>query len=404
MADSKKSVFIYKGTDKRGSKVDGTIEGHNADLVKAQLRQKGISPTVVKKKPKPLFGEKAGKITAGDIALFARQLTTMMTSGVPLVQAFEIVGNGAENAAMQKLIFAIKNDVEAGASLSQALANHPAQFDDLFVGLVAAGEASGTLEDLLNKIAIYKEKTEAIKKKVKKALTYPMAIMVIAGIVTSILLIFVVPQFKTVFEGFGAELPAFTLMVVGMSEWLQANWYIFFGAIVAAIVTFIECKKRFPIVGIYMDKLSLKAPIVATIVEKSILARFSRTLATMFSAGVPLVEAMDSVAGAVNNHVFTQATFRIRDEVATGDQLNVSMNRTKLFPSMMIQMVAIGEESGSVDQMLNKVADFYEEEVDNAVDGMSALMEPMIMAVLGVLIGGLVVAMYLPIFQMGAVV
>ena len=404
MADSKKSVFIYKGTDKRGAKVDGTIEGHNVDLVKAQLRQKGISPISVRKKPKPLFGEKAGKITAGDIAIFARQLTTMMTSGVPLVQAFEIVGNGQENAAMQKMIFAIKNDVEAGASLSQALANHPAQFDDLFVGLVAAGEASGTLEDLLNKIAVYKEKTEAIKKKVKKALTYPIAIMIIALVVTSILLIFVVPQFKTVFEGFGAELPAFTLMVVGMSEWLQANWYIFFGIIIATIVTFIECKKRLPIVGIYQDKLALKAPIVATIVEKSILARFSRTLATMFAAGVPLVEAMDSVAGAVNNYVYTQATFRIRDEVATGDQLNVSMNRAKLFPNMMIQMVAIGEESGSVDQMLNKVADFYEEEVDNAVDQMSALMEPMIMAVLGVLIGGLVVAMYLPIFQMGAAV
>ncbi len=404
MAESKgKQVFKYKGTDKRGAKVEGEVEGHNADLVKAQLRQKGISPISVRKKPKPLFGGGGGggKITAGDIAIFARQLTTMMTSGVPLVQAFEIVGTGAENPAMQTMLLAIKADIEAGASLSQALARHPKQFDDLFVGLVAAGEQSGTLEDLLNKIAVYKEKTEAIKKKVKKALAYPIAVMIVAVIVTAILLIFVVPQFKTVFEGFGADLPAFTLMVVGMSEWMQANWYIFFGIIIGAVVLFIECRKRFPVVGIYMDKLALKAPIFSTIVLKSILARFARTLATMFSAGVPLVEAMDSVAGAVNNYVYSEATRQIRDEVATGDQLNISMNRTRLFPNMMIQMVAIGEESGSVDQMLNKVADFYEDEVDAAVDSLSSLMEPMIMAILGILIGGLVTAMYLPIFKMG---
>lgn len=401
-AESGKSVFVYKGTDKKGAKVEGEIQGHNTDLVKAQLRQKGISPLSVRKKPKPLLGGGgSSKITAGDIAIFARQLTTMMTSGVPLVQAFEIVGNGSEHPGMQKMIYAIKADVEAGASLSQALARHPNEFDDLFVGLVAAGEASGTLEDLLNKIANYKEKTEAIKKKVKKALTYPIAVLIVAFIVSAILLIFVVPQFKTVFEGFGADLPAFTLMVVGMSEWMQANWYIFFGAIIAFVFIFIEAKKRFPVVGIYLDRFSLKAPIVANIIEKGILARFARTLATMFSAGVPLVEAMDSVAGAVNNHVYSTATNQIRDEVATGDQLNVSMNRTRLFPNMMIQMVAIGEESGSVDQMLNKVADFYEEEVDAAVDSLSSLMEPLIMAVLGVLIGGLVVAMYLPIFKMG---
>lgn len=401
MAESTKTIFTYKGTDKRGGKVEGEIEGHNVDLVKAQLRQKGINPINVRKKPKPLFGESAGKVTAADIAVFARQLTTMMSAGVPLVQAFEIVGNGSENAAMQKIIFAIKSDVEGGASLSQALANHPKHFDDLFVSLVAAGEQSGTLEDLLNKIAVYKEKTEAIKKKVKKALTYPIAVMIIAGIVTVILLVYVVPQFESTFKSFGSDLPAFTKMVVGMSNWMQANWYVFVGSIIAFVVIFKEAKARVPAVAIFMDRVALKAPIVSGIVNKSILARFSRTLATMFAAGVPLVEAMDSVAGAASNHVYTQATFKIRDEVATGDQLNVSMKRANLFPSMMIQMVAIGEESGSVDAMLDKVADFYEEEVDNAVDSLSSLMEPMIMAVLGVLIGGLVIAMYLPIFKMG---
>lgn len=403
-AKSQKTVFTYKGTDKRGHKVDGQIEGHNADLVKAQLRQKGIAPISVRKKAKPLFGESAGKITAGDIAIFARQLTTMMTAGVPLVQSFDIVGNGSENAAMQKLIFALKAEVEAGAGLAQAMASHPKYFDDLFVSLVEAGEQSGSLESLLNKIADYKEKTEAIKKKVKKALTYPIAVMIVALIVTAILLVFVVPQFASVFEGFGAELPAFTQFVVGLSEWMQAYWYVLFGGIIISVMLFTEAKKRFPIVGVYVDKFMLVAPIIGTITEKSILARFARTLATMFAAGVPLVEAMDSVAGAANNHAYTQATYKIRDEVATGDQLNVSMSRAKLFPSMMVQMVAIGEESGSVDAMLNKVADFYEEEVDNAVDSMSSLMEPMIMAVLGVLIGGLVTAMYLPIFKMGEAV
>ncbi len=404
MAEVKKNIFTYKGTDKKGSKVEGELEGHNVDLVKASLRQKGINPLVVKKKPKPLFGESAGKITAGDIAIFARQLTTMMEAGVPLVQSFDIVGNGCENMAMQKLIFALKGEIEGGASMSQALAKHPKHFDDLFVSLVAAGEQSGTLEDLLNKIAIYKEKTEAIKKKVKSALSYPIAVMVVATIVTIILLVYVVPQFKSVFEGFGADLPAFTLMVVRLSEWMQANWHYFVGTIIAIVVIFIEAKKRFPIVGIYMDKFSRKAPIFGQIVEKSILARFSRTLATMFAAGVPLVEAMDSVAGAAGNYDYTQATYRIRDEVATGDQLNVAMKRTGLFPNMIIQMVTIGEESGSVDGMLNKVADFYEEEVDAAVESISSLMEPMIMAVLGVLIGGLVIAMYLPIFKMGGAI
>lgn len=400
---SKQQVyFVYKGTDKNGKKIDGEIEGFNADLVKAQLRKQGINTLSVKKKPKPLFGGSSeGKVTTADISIFARQLATMMSAGVPLVQAFGIVGNGHENPAMQKLILTLKSDVEAGNNLASAMSKHPRQFDDLFCNLVDAGEQAGALEDLLEKIATYKEKTEGIKKKVKSALVYPVAIMIVALLVTVILLIFVVPQFENMFSSFGSDLPAFTQMVVNLSRWMQGNWYYLIGFIVAVIFIFKECHARFPIVGIYIDKLILKAPIVGPITEKAIIARFARTMATMFAAGVPLVEAMDSVAGAAGNYVFTTAIRKMRDEVATGDQLNDSMRRTNLFPNMVIQMIAIGEESGSVDSMLNKVADFYEEEVDNAVESMSSLMEPVIMVVLGVLVGGLVIAMYLPIFKMG---
>lgn len=397
--------FVYKGTDKSGKKVDGEIEGLNPELVKAQLRKQGISPLSVKKKPKPLFGGGGGgKITSADISIFARQLATMMSAGVPLVQAFGIVGNGHENPAMQSLIMTLKSDVEAGNSLAIALSKHPDHFDELFCNLVEAGEQAGALEDLLGKIATYKEKTEAIKKKVKSALTYPISIMVIALIVTAILLVFVVPQFESMFQSFGSDLPAFTQMVVNLSRWLQAKWWMVLGVIIAVTVVFKECNKRFPSVGIYLDKLILKMPIIGDIIKKSIIARFARTMSTMFAAGVPLVEAMESVAGAAGNYVYTQAIYGMRNEVATGDQLNESMRRTGLFPNMVVQMVAIGEESGSVDAMLDKVADFFEEEVDVAVDSMSSLMEPLIMAVLGVLVGGLVIAMYLPIFKMGAAV
>lgn len=399
-----KFIFTYKGTDKSGRKSEGEMEGFNVELVKAQLRNQGIAPISVKKKPQPLFGQSTKKITAGDIAIFARQLATMMSSGVPLVQSFSIVGNGHENPSMRKLINEIQVDVEAGNSLANSLSKHPDNFDSLFCNLVEAGEQSGTLEDLLDKIATYKEKTEAIKKKVKKALTYPIAVLIVALVVTAILLIFVVPQFENMFKDFGADLPAFTQMVVGLSKWMQNNWYIFFGVIGISIFSFIQAKKNIPSIGIYLDKLSLKAPIVGPITEKSIIARFSRTMATMFAAGVPMVEAMDSVAGATGNYVYENAVIKMKDDVSTGEQLNVTMKRSNLFPNMVIQMISIGEESGSVDGMLSKVADYYEEEVDNLVDSLSSLMEPMIMAVLGVLVGGLVIAMYLPIFKMGQVV
>lgn len=402
MAEQKQVIFIYKGLDKNGKKVDGEMEGYNTDLVKAMLRKQGINPLVVKKKPKDLFGGSSGKkITTGDIAVFSRQLATMMSSGVPLVQAFSIIGTGHANPSMQKLIMEIKNDVESGNSLANSLAKHPEYFDDLFCSLVEAGEQSGALENLLNEIATYKEKTEAIKKKVKKALMYPIAVTVVAFVVTTILLIFVVPQFQEMFENFGGELPAFTQLIVNISEWMQKNWYIFFGIIGGLAFAFVQLKKNVPSVGIYLDRMALKAPILGDITEKSIIARFSRTMSVMFAAGVPMVETMDSVAGAAGNYVYTTAIQKMRDEVATGDQLNASMKRTKLFPNMVIQMVSIGEESGSVDHMLTKVADFYEEEVDNAVDTLSTLMEPFIMVFLGVVVGGLVVAMYLPIFKMG---
>ncbi|MGM0563614.1 MAG: type II secretion system F family protein [Pseudomonadota bacterium] len=406
MADkSSKSTFVYKGADRKGRKVEGEMDGFNADLIKAQLRQKGITPSSVRKKPKPLFGGSSGqKITPGDIAVFARQMATMMSSGVPLVQAFEIVGSSAENPNLKKLIYAIKNDVEGGANFADALANHPKHFDSLFVNLVAAGEASGALESLLDKLATYKEKSEAIKKKVKKAMTYPIAVMIVAVIVTAILLVFVVPQFESMFKGFGADLPAFTQMVVDMSKWLRTNGWML--VIVGAGISFgfVQLKQRVPMVGIYLDKMAIKAPIFGNITNSSIHARFARTLATMFAAGVPLVESMDSIAKAVNNHVYYEGIMRIRDEVASGDPLTASMKRTQLFPNMMLAMVQIGEESGSIDSMLLKVADFYEEEVDNAVDNLSSLMEPMIMSVLGVLVGGMVVAMYLPIFKMASTI
>jgi type IV pilus assembly protein PilC len=401
MAQKQKVYFTYKGVDKKGSKIDGEIEGYNVELVKAQLRTMGINPRTVRKKPKPLFGESQGKITTGDISIFARQLATMMEAGVPLVQAFSIVGNGHENPAMQKVILAIKADIESGLTLAQGLAKFPDQFDELFCNLVEAGEQAGALEDLLVKIAGYKEKTEAIKKKVKGALTYPIAVLVVSAIVTLILLIFVVPQFEAMFKNFGGELPAFTQMVVDLSRWMQEEWYVVIGLIVGTVTGFTQAKKRFPIVGIYLDRIMLKAPIVGNITEKSIIARFARTMSTMFAAGVPLVEAMESVAGATGNYVYTTAVLKMKEEVATGDQLNLSMKRTGLFPNMVVQMVAIGEESGSVDTMLDKVADFFEEEVDVAVESMSSLMEPFIMVVLGVIIGGLVIAMYLPIFKMG---
>ena len=404
MATADTITFLWEGLDKKGDRVKGEAQSASEILLKADLRRQGINPLKVKKKAKPLLGGSGKKIIPKDIAVFARQLATMMTAGVPLVQAFDIIGKGHDKPAMQELIMTIKGDVESGTSLADALEKHPKYFDDLFCSLVGAGEQSGTLENLLDKIATYKEKTEELKGKVKKALFYPTAVLVVAFIVCGILLIFVVPQFEEIFKGFGADLPAFTKMVIGLSNFVQEYWWAVLGGIVIAGYAFNTAKKQSPALRRSIDLFSLKIPVVGTILEKSAIARFARTLSTMFAAGVPLVEAMGSVAGATGNILYYEATMRMKDDVATGTQLQQSMRQSGLFPNMMVQMVAIGEESGSLDEMLGKVADFYEEEVDNLVGGLSSLLEPLIMAVLGVLVGGLVIAMYLPIFKMGAVV
>ena len=403
-AKNKSVTFLWEGTDKRGNKTKGESEGISAALIKADLRRQGINPGKVRKKPQALFGGGGKKIVPKDIAVFSRQLATMMSAGVPLVQAFEIVGRGHENPNMQKMILGIKADVETGSTLAEALRQYPVQFDDLFCNLVDAGEKGGILEALLHKIATYKEKTEALKAKVKKAMFYPMAVMVVAFIITAILLVYVIPQFEDLFRGFGADLPALTLFVMELSKVFQAWWYAILATIVGATMAFKQAKLRSEKFRRLLDRIALKLPIIGEIQNKSIIARFARTLATMFAAGVPLVEALESVAGAAGNSVYGDAILRIRDDVATGSQLQVSMKNTGMFPGMVVQMVAIGEESGSLDQMLGKVADFYEEEVDALVDGLSSLLEPIIMAFLGVIIGGLVIAMYLPIFQMGQVV
>ncbi len=403
-AAAKADMFVWEGRDRQGKTVKGEMSGQSDAVVKATLRRQGINPLRVKKKPKPLFGGGGKKITPKDIAVFSRQMATMMASGVPLVQSFEIVGRGHENPKMQELILDIKAEVEAGNGLADSLAKHPLYFDDLYVNLVRAGEAAGILEDLLSKIATYKEKTEAIKGKIKKALFYPTAVLVMAFVVTAVLMIFVIPQFAALFQDFGADLPAMTVLVINMSDFFVAYWYAIFGGVGGVFYGFVELKKRSAAFRHALERISLKLPIIGDILVKATIARFARTLSTMFAAGVPLVEAMDSVAGAAGNYVYATAIYQMRDEIATGQQLQVTMRETGLFPNMVVQMVAIGEEAGSIDSMLAKVADFYEEEVDNAVDAMSSLMEPLIMAVLGVLIGGLVIAMYLPIFKMGQVV
>lgn len=400
----KQSVFIWEGTDRKGKKIKGESRAANPSMVKADLRRQGISPLKVRKKSALLSTSKKKRILPKDIAVFTRQLATMMSAGVPLVQSFEIIGRGHENPAMQELVLAIKGDVESGSTLADALSKHPFYFDELVCNLVAAGEHAGILETLLDKIATYKEKTEALKAKIKKALFYPTAVIVVAFIVTAILLIFVVPQFQELFAGFGADLPAFTQMVINLSEWMQTYWWMVLATVVASIYGFGQAKKRSRKFAHGLDRLVLKIPIIGEILTKAIIARYARTLSTMFAAGVPLVEAMESVAGAAGNAVYSDGILLMRDNVATGQQLQLAMNQTGLFPNMVVQMVAIGEESGSLDAMLGKVADFYEQEVDDAVDGLSSLLEPLIMAILGILVGGLIVAMYLPIFKMGAVV
>jgi type IV pilus assembly protein PilC len=400
----KESVFTWEGVNKEGKKIKGQTRAVSDTVVKLQLRKQGLNPTRVSKQSALFAATKKKKITTGDIAIFSRQMATMMAAGVPLVQALEIIGRGHENPSMGEMINDIKGSVEGGSAFAEALSKHPLYFDDLFVNLVDAGEKSGALETLLDKIATYKEKTEALKAKIKKAMFYPAAVIVVAIIVTGILLYFVVPQFQSLFESFGADLPAFTLMVIGMSKFVQEFWWVILAAIGGIGYTFFFFKQRSRNFRRFLDRLSLKLPIVGNILHKAAVARFARTLSTMFAAGVPLVDAMTSVAKASGNIVFEEAIYMMRDQVATGVQLNLTMGQAGLFPNMATQMVAIGEESGSLDAMCAKVADFYEAEVDNLVDSLTSLLEPMIMAILGILVGGLVVAMYLPIFKLGAAI
>ena len=396
----KESAFLWEGRNKDGKTVRGEIRAASESVVQTTLRRQGITNTKVKK----VRFKSGGRITDKDISLFTRQLATMMKSGVPLLQAFDIVGRGHSNPAVGKLLLDIKADVETGSSLSQAFRKFPLQFDALYCNLVAAGEQAGILDTLLDRLATYKEKIIAIKSKIKSALFYPIAIIVVAFIITAVIMIFVIPAFKEVFKSFGADLPAPTLIVMAISDFFVAYWWAIFGAIGGGFYAFFESWKRSEKVQIAMDRLLLRMPIFGEIIRKSVIARWTRTLATMFAAGVPLVESLDSVGGAAGNHVYKMATKQIQSEVSTGTSLTISMQNVNLFPNMVTQMVAIGEESGALDSMLSKVADFFEAEVDDAVEAMSSLMEPIIMVVLGTLIGGMVVAMYLPIFKLGAVV
>lgn len=398
---AKNETFVWQGVDKQGRKTRGELNAPSSAIVKAHLRKQGIAAKNVKKKPKPLFSSKK-PIKPSDVAIFTRQMATMLKAGVPLVQSFDIVAEGVENPTMQDLVLEIKNDVSSGGGFAPACAKHPKYFDELFCSLIASGEASGTLEVMLDRVATYKEKTEALKAKIKKALTYPIAVIVVAIVVTGILLIKVVPQFATTFESFGSELPAFTKLVVSISEWTQANWYIVAGLAIIGGFSFGKAREKSKPFSDWVDKIMLKIPIVGDIVFNSVIARFSRTLATTFGAGVPLVDALNSVSGAAGNAVYAKAIIQIRDDVTTGQTLYSAIKFTNLFPNMLLQMVSIGEESGSLDEMLDKVATHYEEAVDNAVDTLTSLLEPLIMSVLGVLVGGLMIAMYLPIFMLGS--
>ncbi|HEY3808856.1 MAG TPA: type II secretion system F family protein [Steroidobacteraceae bacterium] len=395
-------AFNWEGMDKKGQKIKGRSVAANEQALKSELRRQGVVATRIKKQSQRF--KSGGRVTTADIAIFSRQLATMLGAGIPLVQAFEIIGAGHDKPSMQKLVLDVKSDIEGGTSLHEALGKHPLYFDDLFVNLVEAGEQAGALETLLDKVATYKEKSEAIKKKVKKALFYPAAVLVVALIVTVVLLVFVIPQFEDLFKGFGADLPAFTQAVINLSRFVQANGVFIAIVVGAAIWTFLYFRKRSRKMREFLDRLSLRIPIIGPILNKAAIARYARTLSTMFAAGVPLVEALESVAGACGNIVFENAVLKMRDEVATGQRLQRAMENTGIFPNMVVQMIAVGEESGSLDAMAAKVASFYEDDVDAAVDSMSSLLEPLIMLILGVLVGGLVIAMYLPIFKLGSVV
>ena len=399
-AGPKEVTFSWEGKDKAGKTVRGEMRAAGENMVQAALRRQGVVVSSVKKQKQG----SGGSVTEKDVALFTRQMATMMKAGVPLLQAFDIVSKGAANPAVGRLLIEIKTEVETGSSLAQAFRKYPLYFDALYCNLVGAGEAAGILEALLDRLAIYKEKTLAIKSKIKSALFYPVSIIVVAIVITAVIMIFVIPAFKSVFSSFGADLPTPTLIIMGISDWTVANWYILFPALGGAVYGFLEAWKRSLAVQIFMDKISLKAPIFGPLLRKAAIARWTRTLSTMFAAGVPLVEALDSVGGASGNYVYLQATLKIKQEVSGGTALTVAMQNANVFPSMVLQMCLIGEETGALDAMLGKVADFYEAEVDDAVDALSSLMEPIIMVVLGTLIGGMVVAMYLPIFKLGGAV
>jgi len=395
-------AFQWEGMDKKGQRIKGRSVAPDEAALKSELRRQGVVATRIKKQAQSF--RSGGSVKAEDIAIFSRQLSTMLAAGIPLVQAFEIIGNGHDKPAMQRLVLEIKGDIEGGTTLHEALGKHPLYFDDLFTNLVEAGEQAGALETLLDKIATYKEKSESLKKKVKKALFYPAAVLVVAVIVTVVLLIFVIPQFESLFKGFGADLPAFTQMVINLSKFVQRDGLFIAVVLGAGGYAFFYFKKRSRKMRQVLDRVMLRFPIIGPILNKAAIARYARTLSTMFAAGVPLVEALDSVAGACGNILFEDGVLKMRDEVATGQRLQRAMENTGLFPNMVIQMIAVGEESGSLDTMSGKVATFYEEDVDAAVDSMSSLLEPLIMAILGVLVGGLVIAMYLPIFKLGSVV
>lgn len=404
VAQPESFIFLWVGRDKRGVKLKGQQVSVNPNMVRAELRRQGISPLKVKKKPKPLFGGAGNRIKPKDIAVFSRQLATMLKSGVPLVTAFQIISSGIKNSRMRVMVDKIRTEVEGGSSLFEALSQHPVQFDELYTNLVAAGESAGVLDTILDEVASYKERIESIKGKIKKAMYYPLAVIGVAVMVSAILLVYVIPQFEDIFASFGAALPAFTQMLIDTSRWLRSNGLFVLVALIVAITAFIMAKKRSTKFAHWIDRVSLKLPIIGNILEKSAIARFCRTLAITFAAGVPLVDALKIVGGATGNAVFNDAAMRIRSDVAVGHQLQLAMQQTNVFPTMVIQMAAIGEEAGSLDEMLLKVAEAYEEDVSNSVDALSSLLEPVIIVFIGVIVGGMVIAMYLPIFKMAAVI
>ncbi|MFV7510836.1 type II secretion system F family protein [Stenotrophomonas geniculata] len=396
--------FVWEGTDKRGIKMKGEQLAKNANLLRAELRKQGINPGQVKPKPKPLFGAAGKPVNAKDIAFFSRQMATMMKSGVPIVSALEIIGSGHKNPRMKKMVDGIRADIEGGSSLNEAISRHPVQFDELYRNLVRAGESAGVLETVLDTIASYKENIEALKGKIKKALFYPAMVLVVAFLVSTILLVWVVPQFEEVFKSFGADLPAFTQMVVNLSRFMVSWWWLIAIVVIGSVVAIAMTYRRSEKMQHTVDRLVLKVPVIGQIMHNSSIARFARTTAVTFKAGVPLVEALGIVAGATGNKVYGEAVLRMRDDVSVGYPVNMAMKQLNLFPHMVIQMTGIGEEAGALDAMLFKVAEYYEQEVNNAVDALSSLLEPMIMVFIGTIVGGLVIAMYLPIFKLGAVV